>query len=77
MKQRFLEAWMEAWNRLPRRVEGDGRIRWFRDDTLVCEVSTQDYYGDGHVHPEDCACSALIHDEHVDGMPKSRIIHGM
>lgn len=68
----FRDSWAKfcaAVNLLPRRVEGGGTIRWYRDGKLVREVSAQDYYGEGHVHPEGCTCSALIHRDHVDGVP--------
>lgn len=44
-----------------RRVEVDGFIRWYVGDECVVEVTTQAYYQGGHVHPEDCQCSALVH----------------
>jgi hypothetical protein len=46
-----------------RRVEGQGSIRWYYGDKLLQKVTTAAFYRDGHVHPEDCACDALVHDE--------------
>jgi hypothetical protein len=56
-----LQAWVEARNRVPRRVEGDGHIRWYVDNELVVDVTTDEYYRSGHVHPEGCTCDALVH----------------
>jgi hypothetical protein len=60
------KKWAEAWNKIPRRVEGDGLIRWYIDDKLVCKVTTDEYYRDGHCHPPGCTCDALIHDPEFD-----------
>lgn len=56
------QALAEAWNRLPRRVEADGHIRWYVNNALVMDVTSDAYYRDGHVHPPGCACDALVHD---------------
>lgn len=52
----------EAINAVPRRVEGGGTIRWYVNNVLVIEVTTDAYYRGGHVHPEGCECDALVHD---------------
>lgn len=58
----FAEAFAKAWNMRPRRVEGDGHIRWFIEDKLVMDVTIDAYYRGGHVHREGCTCDALVHD---------------
>ena len=50
-------------NTAPRRVEGGDTIRWYVNNECVVEVTTDAYYRNGHVHPDDCQCDALVHDE--------------
>lgn len=54
-----------ALNALPRRVEGWSRgmhrIRWFVNSQCIADVLSQVYYREGHVHPADCKCDALVH----------------
>lgn len=44
------------------RVEGRGFIRWYVDNRLVAEVTTESYYRTAHIHRAGCTCDALVHD---------------
>lgn len=42
----YMARLADAFNKLPRRVEGSGFIRWYRDNKLVREVRAADYYAE-------------------------------
>ena len=62
---------MKSSTRYSVRVEGQGHIRWWvhphkvgsEPSVLVRDVTMEEYYRGGHVHPSDCKCDALVHDE--------------
>jgi hypothetical protein len=54
---------IEELNMMPRRVETGGIISWYVNNKLVLEVTGDEYYRGGAIHPDDCQCDALVHDE--------------